>query len=257
MRFHGGTQAISKGIAGLIGPSNIFLSEPVASIDDKKTHVTVKTTTGKSFSARKCIVSIPSTMYKELSFTPALPTAVQEITNATKLGHYNKAIVCYARPWWRDLGFNGFFFSYTGPVDIARDTSVDEKGFYSLTCFVNGRNGEEWSKLYPHERRRLVLEQFAAVYNQGPDDEVFRPVEFFEQIWQHEQFSRGALAPIPAVGHYTKFASVYGKPVGNLHFVGTEYSNTWKGYMEGALATGERGAKEVTEALQSSPRANL
>lgn len=79
--------------------------------------------------------------------------------------------------------------------------------------------------------------------------EVWRPHEFFDQIWQHEEFSRGALAPIPALGHYTRFAEVYGKPVGNLHFVGTEYSDHWKGYMEGALTTGDRGSKEVVAVL--------
>lgn len=189
-------------------------------------------------------------MYKELSITPALPPAVQEVTNNTVLGDYNKAIVCYDRPWWRSHGFNGYFASYAGPVILARDTSVDDRNHFSLTCFVNGRPGREWSKLPSHERRAVVLKQLARVYNAGPDSEVMRPIEVFDQVWQHEEFSRGALAPVHAIGHLTKYASVYGKPVENLHFVGTEYSDEWKGYMEGALCSGEKGAKEVTQALK-------
>ncbi|KAF4987384.1 hypothetical protein FDECE_15459 [Fusarium decemcellulare] len=257
MRLHGGTTQIAEGIARLVGNDNIFLSEPVASINDEGTQVTVTTTTGKAFKARKCIISIPTALFKELKFTPSLPAPVQEITNNTTLGHYNKAIVCYDKPWWRDLGYNGFFFSYVGPTSIARDSSVPEKGFYAITCFVNGAAGHEWSKLPPHERRRAILEQFAAVYNVGPDSELWRPIEVFDQIWQHEQYSRGALAPIPALGHYTKFASVYGKPVGNLHFVGTEYSNHWKGYMEGALTSGDQGAQEVIQRIEQSLKAHL
>ncbi|KAM0418926.1 hypothetical protein ACHAPT_012191 [Fusarium lateritium] len=257
MRLQGGTYDIATGLAGLVGENNIFLSEPVASINDHKTHITVASRTGKSLTGKKCIVSIPSAMFKELNFTPSLPAPVQEITNAATLGHYNKAIVCYDKPWWRDLGYNGFFFSYVGPVSIARDSSVPEKGFYALTCFVNGTSGHEWSKLVPHERRRAVLEQLAAVYNVGPESELWRPIEVFDQVWQHEEFSRGALAPIPAIGHYTKFASVYGKPVGNLHFVGTEYSDHWKGYMEGALTSGDKGAQEVIGALGQTPRSRL
>lgn len=197
-------------------------------------------------------------MYKELNFSPALPAPLQEVTNSTKLGHYNKAIVFYQRPWWRDLGFNGFIMSYKGPACVVRDTSVDHAGVYGFTCFVNGREGEKWGKMYPHERRKVILDELATAFNVGPDSEVYRPTEFFEQIWQHEEFSRGALAPVTAIGHYAKFRDVYGKPVGNLHFVGTEYSNDWKGYLEGALATGERGAKEVVEALkQETPRSRL
>lgn len=241
----------------MIGNSNVHLSEPVASIEDCKSHVSVLTTTGKSFLARKCIISLPSTMYRDINFSPALPRPVREVTEATRLGHYNKAIVCYDKPWWRDLGFNGFFMSYVGPVSLARDTSVDPKRHYSLTCFVNGHQGEEWAKLYPHERRRLVLNQLAAIFNVGPDSEVFRPIEVFEQIWKHEPFSKGALAPITDIGHYTKYADVYGKPIGNLHFVGTEYSMEWKGYMEGALCSGEHGAKEVIDACNRSSRSRL
>ncbi|KAH7018935.1 amine oxidase [Ilyonectria destructans] len=257
LRFHDGAQSIALGIADLIGHSNIHLSEPVASIENHKTNTTVTTTTGKRFTAKKCIISLPSAMYKSLNFSPALPAPVRDITDSSKLGHYNKSILCYDTPWWRDLGYNGFFMSYEGPITLTRDTSVDEKRQYSITCFVNGRAGEEWSKLYPHERRSAVLNQLAEGFNVGPNSKLFRPIEIFEQIWKHEPYSQGALAPITALGHYTKYASVYGKPIGNLHFVGTEYSMEWKGYMEGALCSGEKGAQEVVETLQRVPKANL
>lgn len=245
-----GAQSIAREMAKLIGTNNIHLSSPVASIHDHGSHVSVTTRSGQTFKARKCILSIPSTMYKELGITPALPPAVQEVTNNTVLGDYNKAIVCYDRPWWRSHGFNGYFASYAGPVILARDTSVDDRNHFSLTCFVNGLPGREWSKLPPHERRAVVLKQLAKVYNAGPESEVMRPIEVFDQVWQHEEFSRGALAPVHAIGHLTKYADVYGKPVGNLHVVGTEYSEEWKGYMEGALCSGEKGAREVVQALQ-------
>ncbi|KAH7054395.1 amine oxidase B [Macrophomina phaseolina] len=258
LRTTTGAQQIPNGLANLVGSSNIHLSSPVASIEDHKTHTTVITTTGKTFVSKKCIVSVPSTLYQDLNISPPLPGAVQEVANSTVLGHYNKAIVCYDKPWWRDLGYNGFVMSFQGPVVVARDTSVDEKRLYALTCFVNGNEGIKWGKLYPHERRRVVLDQLAKLYDVGPDSDVYKPIEFFEQVWKHEPFSKGALAPITALGYYTKFDSVYGKPVGNLHFVGTEYSREWKGYMEGALCSGEKGAEEVVEALrQQPPRARL
>ncbi|KAL4930319.1 flavin monoamine oxidase family protein [Aspergillus undulatus] len=259
LRFRDGAQSLATNIANLIGHYNIHLSSPVLSIQDLGSHTLVTTTTGRTFTSRKTILSIPSTMYKELNIQPPLPQPVQEVTNATVLGDYNKAIVCYDRPWWRDAGFNGYFASYVGPVILARDTSVDEVKHYSLTCFVNGKPGREWGRLRPHERRAVVLDQVAKVYapGAGKDSEVYKPIEFFDQVWQHEQFSRGALAPITALGHYTKFDGVYGKPVGNLHFVGTEYSTEWKGYMEGALCSGEVGAREVERALGGGGRANL
>ncbi|KNG89605.1 flavin-containing amine oxidase [Aspergillus nomiae NRRL 13137] len=258
MRFEKGAQQLPNGLAKLIGEEDIRLNEPIASIQDHQDHVTVTTTTGNTYTARKCILSIPSTLYKDINIFPKLPLPVQDVTNNTVLGHYNKSIVCYNTPWWRKKEFNGFFVSYGGgPVAIARDSSVDEIGYYSLTCFVNGRPGEKWGNSYPHERRAAVLNQLAAIFNAEPDSELWRPLEIFEQVWQHERYSKGALAPVHALGHYTKYAAFYGKPVGNLHFVGTEYSREWKGYMEGALCSGEIGAQEVIDTLKQGPTAKL
>lgn len=151
--------------------------------------------------------------------------------------------------------------SYKGPVVVARDTSVDEKRFFALTCFVNGAHGEAWGRMNQHERRRVVLRQLAQLYKKGDggvSEEVYKPIEFFEQIWKHEPYSKGALAPITALGDYTREDSPYGRPVGNLHFVGTEFSREWKGYMEGALWSGEKGAAEVVDSLgQKKPAAKL
>ncbi|CAI7582213.1 unnamed protein product [Penicillium bialowiezense] len=251
LRFQDGAQSIAHEIAKLVGVENVHLASPVHSIKDHGSHTVVTTRNHKTFQAKKCILSVPSTMYKEFDISPPLPPDVQKVTNGTVLGDYNKLIVCYDTPWWRNEGFNGYFASYAGPITLGRDTSVDEKGHYSLTCFVNGLPGREWSKLSPHERRAAGLKQLSQVFKNNP--EVFRPIEVFEQIWQHEEFSRGALAPVHSLGHLTKYASVYGRPVGNLHFVGTEYSKEWKGYMEGALCSGEGGAQQVVKALRNVP----
>ncbi|KAH7128168.1 amine oxidase [Dendryphion nanum] len=252
MRYQTGTMKIIENIAELVGRSNIYLSSPVASIQDHQTHVSITTRTGHIYQGRKCIISLPSTLYKDLNISPPLPLRLQQISNSTKLGDYNKAIVCYDRPWWRDSGYNGFFMSYNGPVNLARDTSVDPARQFSLTCFINGQFGRDWSLLPPHERRRVVLTQLAKVYACDPESEVWKPIEFFEQIWMREEFSKGALVPVTALGHLTGLADVYGKRVGNLHFVGTEFAREWKGYMEGALESGERGAEEVVKALGRS-----
>ena len=252
-----GTQQIAVGIAALIGWEHVYLSCPVSAIEDLGTHVEITTAAGDVVAARKCIISIPSTMYRDLDISPSLPCRTQAIVDNTKLGDYNKVIVCYDSPWWREKGFNGFFMSYTGPIALARDTSIDELSHYSLTCFVNGEMGRRWSRLHPHERRAAVLHQIARVYKVEADSEAYRPIEMFDQIWMHEKYSKGALVPVTALGHLTGYADVYGKPVGNLHFVGTEYSTEWKGYMEGALCSGEVGAEEVVSALRGREMARL
>ena len=43
----------------------------------------------------------------------------------------------------------------------------------------------------------------------------------------------------------TDFEHVLRAHSGRVHFVGTETAYEWKGYMEGAVRSGERGAQEV------------
>ncbi|KAF4120098.1 monoamine oxidase [Geosmithia morbida] len=255
MRITTGTQDIANGLANLVGRDNIHLSSPVVSAHDYRSHVTVTTAAGQTFQAHRCIISLPSTMYKSLSIAPPLPESICSIVNCTTLGHYNKAIVCYDKPWWRDLGFNGFLLSYKGPVVVARDTSVDSIDYYALTCFVNGDEGTKWQGLSHNDRRQVVLDQIAEVYygdiseKAASIEHVYQPSDFFIQIWKEEVYSKGALAPITAIGQRDAYETYCGKPVGNYHFVGTEYATEWKGYMEGALCSGEHGAAEVVQAL--------
>ena len=189
-------------------------------------------------------------MFRTIEISPPLPRGVQAIANASRLGDYTKVVVCYDTPWWRELGFNGIFNSFVGPISSGRDTCFEETRTYCITCFVNGENSRRWSRLSPEGRRKAILEQLASVFNVGSDHQVHRPLEMHEQIWKHEQYSHGALTPIPALGHYTRYANVYGKSFQNMHFVGTEYSMEWKGYMEGALISGEHGAAELIAQLE-------
>ena len=47
----------------------------------------------------------------------------------------------------------------------------------------------------------------------------------------------------------TRLEHVLRAPSGRVHFVGTETAYEWKGYMEGAVRSGKRGAQEVLVAM--------
>jgi monoamine oxidase len=52
-------------------------------------------------------------------------------------------------------------------------------------------------------------------------------------------------APSPLVAH----GAALRKPVGRVHWAGSETSTYWNGYMDGAVRSGERAAAEVLERL--------
>lgn len=66
--------------------------------------------------------------------------------------------------------------------------------------------------------------------------------------WAAHPWSLGSYSRYE-LGQITTFATVEGRAEGNAHFCGEHTSIEFQGYMEGAVATGERAAREVLRAL--------
>lgn len=135
--------------------------------------------------------------------------------------------------------------SFLGPVNVARDTSVDEKGVFSLTCFVVGGAATTWIKLSKEAREKAVLDHIKRVFS--PFVTVPEPIDSAHHIWIEDQWSQGCPCPAMPPGVLTKYGHALRTPHANVHFVGTETAYEWKGYMDGALRSGERGAQEIVK----------
>lgn len=249
LRIAKGTQSFSKGLAEELTPESLILMSPVRTIEQRDGRVRVTSARG-TFEASHAIVSVPTPMYNEINFDPPLPKEKIELANSTKLGDYCKMIVFYNKPWWREHGLCGMSQSSNGPVGVTRDSSVDGDSHYSLTTFLVGQPAREWMKLSPDGRRKAVLEHIEQLFS--PFATVEAPIEAVEQIWKNEQWSQGCPCPAMGPGGLTKFEKVLRAPAGCIHFVGTETAYEWKGYMEGAVRSGERGAQEVLASLAHS-----
>ena len=59
----------------------------------------------------------------------------------------------------------------------------------------------------------------------------------------------GPTAAVPP-GSWTEFGSLLRKPVGPLHWAGTETADEWTGFMDGAVRSGQRAAAEVSATLR-------
>jgi monoamine oxidase len=244
-----GTQEFSKRIAAALKPNSILLNSPVREIRHDGNGCYVESARG-SFTCKRVIISIPTPLYREITFSPPLPAAKAKLATSTKLGCYGKAICVYDRPWWRDGNLCGLLQSATGPAGVFRDTSVEKNSHFSITCFMVGEPARQWGRLGKVERDKMVLDQIEKGFGQFA--KVEKPNEIVEQRWQNEQWSQGCPCPVMPPGVMTELGGVLRDSVGKLHFVGTETAYEWKGYMDGAVRSGERGAKEVLAALEKA-----
>ena len=114
--------------------------------------------------------------------------------------------------------------------------------------FVGGDEARDVQRMPPQaERRQAVLDELR---RRSSGARRVNPRDFFETDWTTEQWTRGC--PVGIAGPGTLLA--YGdrrcaRRSGRIHWAGTETSNYWNGYMDGAVRSGERAAAEVLDEL--------
>lgn len=181
LRIAQGTQSFSRGLASELPLEAVVFKSPVRKIEQRDGMVTVTSARGV-YEAARVVVSVPTPLYKEIDFNPALPAEKLQMSGSTLLGDYCKSIVFYKTPWWREYDLCGLTQSCHGPYSVTRDSSVDADGHYSLTCFVVGQPAREWMLLPRKGRDQAVLDQIQRLF--GKFAKVEEPVEIVEQIWK-------------------------------------------------------------------------
>jgi monoamine oxidase len=231
-----------------LDPNSVFLRMPVTSIDHSRDgYCIVYTEGGVSFQSKRVIVSIPTSLYHQIAFKPALPQQKAILSDNTTAGYYSKIIYVFKEPWWQKAGFSGVLDSDKGPIIFTRDTSIPIDNQWSITCFLVGDKGRDWSKLPRASRHQRSWDQFSQSFGEFVD--VPTPANTLEIEWTKEPHFLGAPCPIMTPGVLTEIGGALATPVGRIHFVGTETSREWRGYMEGAVRSGQRGGAEVVKAL--------
>jgi monoamine oxidase len=86
-----------------------------------------------------------------------------------------------------------------------------------------------------------VLASFTRLF--GSD--AAHPRSLIEHNWANEVWTRGCYGGFMPPGVWSDFGSALRAPVGRIHWAGTETAEVFMGYMDGAVRSGERAAREL------------
>jgi monoamine oxidase len=242
-RFVGGSQRLCKQMARDLG-GRVILQAPVRSISHGKGGVTVRT---RAFDvhAKRVIVAVPPTLAARIKYRPRLPARRDQLTQRLPQGTLIKATAVYDRPFWRDAGLNGSTVSYEGPANTTFDDSPPDGSKGVVFGFIGGNAARSFADMSAADRRAAVLRNFRKYF--GP--RAANPREYFETNWAQRTWTRGCPVAIAGPGTLTQFGPAIRKPVDMIHWAGTETSTFWNGYMDGAVRSGKRAAREVLDSL--------
>lgn len=242
-RFAGGSQLIALRAAEAL-KGRITLNAPVRRIVPSRGRVDVVTDRA-TYSAKRVIVAVPPALLGRIDFGPSLPPLRAQLHQRMPMGIVIKCQAIYDEPFWRKDGLAGYANTDDDCVKLTFDNSPPDGSPGVLLGFIEGESARHWITRPAGERRAAVLDVFARCFG----DRARSPKDYVELSWASEHWTGGCYEGFMPPGVLTSYGPVLREPVGRIHWAGTETSEYWTGYLDGAVRSGERAAKEVLAAL--------
>lgn len=247
-RIVGGSQRPSTVLAEQLG-DRVLTDSPVREVHQDDGAVLVRSDRVDVRCQRVLIAMTPADADR-IDFTPGLPARRAALQRVWHNGTENKIFAVYERPFWRDRGFNGTALTDLPIAHYVVDNSPPDGNPGILLAFIGTAGsgpGLTWADEIlddPAARRDAFVADLTSLF--GP--EAARPVRVLEQRWVDEPWIAGCVSS-RAPGVMTAYTGAVTRPVGRIHWAGTEAAPEFEGYLEGAVRAAERAADEVLAEL--------
>jgi monoamine oxidase len=240
----GGCQQIAIKIADELGPERVKLSAPVRLIEETAYGYKITTDSG-SVMSRKVVLALPPPMQSRIRFVPPLPAGRDQFSQRSPMGSVAKVIARYDTPFWRAHNLTGQAYSNQGTAFSTFDISPEDGSSGVLLGFVTADQSRAINGLSKAEIQALVEKDFINYFG----SEAKTATEWIVQQWDEEEYTRGGYNSLFGLGALTRYHEYVSMPFMGIHFSGVETAEFNRGYIDGAISSGERAAKEVLSVL--------
>lgn len=205
--------------------------------DDREVRVVVAdgSKRGSLLKADYVIVTAPATVVRTWEFSPALPSTLRRALQAVEGGPATKAHVRFDRHWWRKPGRPRAFGSN---LDTGAVWETAGTGPASLTLLAGGRASQGLLGLLEEGGPQRVVRRLSWL---GEPEEAR---DFRSMSWELDPYARGGYA-VFGPDFRPEWRSELSRAVGRIAFAGEHTSREWQGYMNGAVESGRRAAREI------------
>lgn len=241
-RIRGGNDQLPKALANSLG-ARVHYRSTVERIRQNNKSVIVTVNAGgrrNQIAADYLICSIPFTVLRSIEVSPAFSEgkqrAIRELT-------YNSVTRVYVqsptRPWLAD-GLSGYAATDL-PIGTVWDCSEGQSGPRGiLECYTSGERARLLASLSEPKRIHTVTENLQKIF---PGVTSEKTVSI---AWDADPLVKGAFAWFKR-DQMAMLLPHIARREGRVFFAG-EHTSPWFGWMQGALESGNRAAREVNEA---------
>jgi pseudooxynicotine oxidase len=229
--------AISSGATSLVdaiaddGGFDIRLEAPVDAIEQSPARVEVGMRDGQRLHARAVVVAVPINTLHQISFSPGLSHAKQEMASERQASHGFKVWV-RVRGKMSELALAPSTWAITDVAPHARTPDGD------TVCLAFG---SDTSRLDPTDTAAVA----AAINRLLPDHEV---VDTLTHDWTADEFSQGTWSSYRPM-QITRYLTGLQQPEGRVFLAGSDIASGWNGNIDGAIESGLSVARKVSRLL--------
>ncbi|MEM9656287.1 MAG: FAD-dependent oxidoreductase [Actinomycetota bacterium] len=234
-----GTQPIADHLESLLA-APVVHNAPVERLDVGDDGV-VAVAGATTYRARHAVVAVPPQFYDALGLADLLDDSRRRALADWVRADVVKTVLVFEAPFWRSDGLSGLFHTPGGFANSTMDCSPADASAGVLVLFSTSTTARQLRDI-ADEQERMTLA--IAWLRELLGDDVPSPVAGRSIDWSGDPWSLGGYASHRGIGGWTSAPDLF-TPVGPLHFAGTETADEWRGFMEGALQSGERAAAEI------------
>jgi monoamine oxidase len=238
-RIRGGSDCPARRLGEEV---EVELEAPVRLVTQDRESVTVETDGGR-YTADAVVLAVPAAVLADIGFDPPLPEAKVRSLLALRYGVGGKAIAQYAEgDELRERLARGCISD--SALCLIWNTAAHQPGPTAVVSALVG--GDSSDILRDAESALEELDSLTASLLGHPATRLHGLV----QDWSREEFTRCTVS-VPWADRFS-LVPVLAASFGRLYFAGEHTDLEWPGYMEGAVRSGVRAAREVVAA--HSPR---
>jgi monoamine oxidase len=250
-RFHvrGGNDLMTRGIVDRLPEESLHLDAPLTALwrRDVRTYGLRFDGISSDVIADRVVLAMPYAALREVDVSRAgFRRLKRRCIAELGMGTNAKVILQFDHRPEEFNGWNGDLVTDQPYLDTWQ-SSLGQPGRGGLiTVYSGGRVGADYPRRPPHgpAPRTVVRETLAALDRAVPGIARDFNGRAWLDNWSADPWTRGSYAAF-LPGQYTEFYGVIKAPEGGVHFAGEQTSDAYQGFLEGAVASGERCAHEI------------
>ncbi|MFD5936539.1 flavin monoamine oxidase family protein [Streptomyces sp. NPDC060333] len=231
-----GTRELINSIAGQATLADIRLSSPVRRVVQTDGGVRVELEGGEAVSAPTALIALPMNVLNSVEFEPGL-SEIKRTASADR--HAGAGMKCFVRVKG-DIGNVSMVAPETQPLNF-------------LVTYDHGPEGS-WLIAFSANPKKLQMPQFDDVQGMQTALQPFLPGVEVESIvgwdWSNDPLALGTWC-IYRPGQLTRVLPDLRTTEGRVFFAGADSASTWRGFIDGAIESGYRSARDIDHYLTS------